>query len=350
MNEKASKHTIFWPFCQSKHPCFLDFYEIFARIAALSLGRFSVFFKGEKYVRHLLNFLFIFLFSFLSFGCEPPPVSPPPRPSQTLASIKPPDVSNILKSGVELREERLYLVELDFRKSELTLDPMRMLKNNAAATQQTLIVDERTFDSYKVDQELSSKFDTWGLLSDGGLASYKVTVRSKQIERQYFWVSNEGIQEEMNEARYKEALRELKEQDRSLLVVPFAGVDRTYVLDRPLADYGITTCDPLQRYFVTILVKNESFSLDLTKYLRNAATSHELTLEVPKQVYDQIERDGQAWEPKVNKISLLLKGRISELRGTVIKRWTETDVGYRLAHTQSGRDFIVPVGQGMCER
>lgn len=106
-----------------------------------------------------------------------------------------------------------------------------------------------------------------------------------------------------------------------------------------LKDYEVTRRESLKRYFVTVRVENFSLSFDPVKHLRNMANSHEITFEVPREVY---EKKSNAWNPSVNLPSLFWKGNFGALTGTIIKRWSENDSHFELVHTKEGRDLIVP--------
>src|SRR3989344_1450991 len=249
------------------------------------------------------------------------------------------DVSAVLANATELREEKLFLVTLKFEKEQFTLDLWAHAKNAMVAESRTLIVGERTFNEYQIGQKVSSKGDGWGFVFNGEIAEYVVRPTEKKVESQYFWADRNGAQTEINKEQYDEAMQQLRSSDRQLLTVPFAGVARTYVLGKPLAEYQFVDRQPLNRYFVTIRVENSTFTLDLTKHIRNAANTHDVTLEVPREVY---EKTGNAWNAQLSAGSLIVKGRLSELRGKVTKKWSEVDNGYQLAKTADGQQFVIP--------
>ena len=250
-----------------------------------------------------------------------------------------PDVSAILANATELREEKLFLVTLKFEKEQFTLDLWKHAKNAMAAESRTLIVGERTFNEYQIGQKVSSKGDGWGFVFNGEISEYVVRPTEKKIESQYFWADRNGTQTEINKEQYDEAMQQLRSSGRQLLTVPFAGVARTYVLEKPLAEYQFVDRQPLNRYFVTIRVENSTFTLDLTKHIRNAANTHDITLEVPREAY---EKTGDTFNAQLSTGSLIVKGRLSELRGKVTKKWSEMDNGYQLAKTADDQQFVIP--------
>lgn len=265
---------------------------------------------------------------------------PRPRQAVTASVEKPkPDVSAILTNAIELREEKLFLVTLNFEKEQFTLDLWAHVKNAMVAESRTLIVGEKTFNEYKIGQKVSSKSDGWGFVFNGEIADYVVRPTEKKIQSQYFWVDRKGTQIEISKEQYDEALQQLSSGDSQLLTIPFAGVVRTYVLEKPLAEYQFVDRQSLNRYFVTIRVENTTFTLDITKHIRNAANTHDITLEVPREVY---EKTGKAWNAQLSTGSLIMKGNLSELRGTIIKKWSEVDNGFQLVKTDDGQQFIIP--------
>lgn len=253
--------------------------------------------------------------------------------------MPPPDVSAVLANAIELREEKMFLVTLKFEKEQFTLDLWKHAKNAMAAESRTLIVGERTFNEYQIGQKVSSKGDGWGFVFNGEIAEYVVRPTEKIIKSQYFWANRSGMQTEINQEQYDEVMQQLRSGGHHLLTVPFAGVVRTYVLAKPLTEYQFIDRQPLNRYFVTIRVKNSTFTFDITKHIRNAANTHDITLEVPRDVYEQT---GDTWNRQMSTGSLIVKGRLSELRGQVIKKWSEVDNGYQLATTADSQQFVIP--------
>ena len=244
-----------------------------------------------------------------------------------------PDVSAIMNNAVELREERLYLVTLKFKKDEFTLDLGTVLANEASAEQRTVIVGEQTFNQYEVGKTISSKEDVWGF------ADYTITPVEKNVNSQFFWADHNGSQKEISREEYDLAVGQLRASGRELLTVPYAGVVRTSVLEKPLSEYQFVSRQPLYRYFIKVEVKSETLTLDLIKSLRNEANAHQIIIEVPKEIFD---KTGDFWEPQMSTGSFFFKGHISELRGRIIEKWSSVDEKYILAETADGQQFIVP--------
>ena len=235
-------------------------------------------------------------------------------------------------------EERICVATLRMKKSEWSLDPMDHLANWAAAQDRSVIASESQCATWRVGEVVSRKWDGVGFLFNGDIASYTVKVQAKRIEARWFELLSDGSQRELNHAGYDAALKALKDSGRDFVSVPAVGLTRTYVLDKPLAEYEFTKATPLQRYYVNVHVQNSTLTLDLTKHLRNALNTHEVTIEVPKAVYDQT-RD--AWDAHLSGMAFFVKGNLSTLRGKVTKKWTQADPKYSVVTTQDGREFIL---------
>lgn len=286
-----------------------------------------------------MSFLSLALVIALFAGCNQQPNQQPRKVVADPTEKTKPDVSAVLASAVELREEKLFLVTLKFEKEQFTLDLWEHAKNSMSAEYQTLIVGERTFSEYQIGQKVSSKSDGWGLIFKGEIAEYVVRPTQKRIESQYFWIDRNGMQTEISKEQYDEATQQLRSSGHQLLTVPFASVARTYILEKPLAEYQFVDRQPLNRYFVTIRIENSTFTLDLTKHIRNAANTHDITIEVPSEVY---EKTGDSWNAQLSAGSLIMKGRLSKLHGKVIKKWSELDNDYQSAKIADGRQFVIP--------
>ncbi len=250
-----------------------------------------------------------------------------------------PDVSVILANATELREEKIFLVTLKFKKEQFTLDLWKHAKNEIAAEKRTIVVGEKTFNEYQIGDKISKKGDGWGFVFNGEISEYVIYPTEKRVESQYFWKDErDGNQKEINKEQYDEVIHQLHSANRQLLTVPFSGIVQTYILKKPLAEYQFVEHQPLVRYFVAVRIENQTFTLSLSKLIRNAANTHTITLEVPKSVY---EKTGEVWDVKLSTGSFIMKGRLSELHGKVIKKWTETDASYQIANTADSQQFII---------
>lgn len=284
---------------------------------------------------------FVILMLLVGLGCD----SRPSSPAQPIATTIPSptfDSSKLISSASELREEKIFLVTLEFKKEEFTLDLWELAQNEASAEKRVLIVGEKTFNEYQIGQVISRKSDAWGFVFNGELAEYVTRVKEKKVESQFFWITADGNQTELTADEYVAALAGLKVAGKEVLTTPFAGVVRNYILEKPLSKYEFVAHEPLIRYFVTVKVENSTLTFDLIKHIRNAANTHEIILEVPREIH---EKTGEVWDPQISAGSLIFKGHLSELHGIVIKKWTEMDTAYQLVKTAEGREFILPLSK-----
>jgi len=241
-----------------------------------------------------------------------------------------------------VREERLYFVTLKFVKGG-TIDPFEMIENELKAVYETMIVGQRQYESWDIGEEVSSVYDWGDLIFNGNLFThYTVSVSEKQSVSQYFWKDSTWSDREMTELEYTAVISELSKGN--ILTVPYSGQTTTYVLDKPLSEYQFVTSQPMTRYFVTVLVKNETITFDATKWIRNATNTHHIEVEVSKEVYEK-SVVGEAWNPDWNVGSFILRGRFSQLHGYVENLWTEEDPSFQEVTTTDGRTMIIPTSK-----
>lgn len=281
-------------------------------------------------------FIAMILFGILMSGC----ISDEPQKKIEDATATPvptekakPDVSDILNDVTELREEKIYLVTLEFAKESFTLDPFEMIANEIAAEHRVLMVSERTYEQYEIGKRISAKLDGLDFFFNFKFSEYVIRPVRKEVISQYFWQTKSDTKE-ISKDRYDEALRQLKETGKEIINMPYMGAVRNYVLDKPLDQYEIVNKTSFDRYFITVEVKSETFTMDLVKLMRNEANAQEITIEVPKEVYD---KTGDVWDQKLSGGSFLMKGHISTLRGRIVKKWQEKDNSYVLVTTSDGK-------------
>ena len=270
----------------------------------------------------------------ITVGCAPAPDKTPKVQLQSPAQM-----DALENNATELKEEKIYLVTLQFKKFSYSLDPDDHIGNWLSAVEKTIIVGEKAYGDYQIGKKVSEKFDWWGTILDGNPASYSVKCSGKEVKSLYSVVTKDGSHKELKPDQHEEALRKVRASGREILTVPFAGTVTNFVLDKPLSQFQITDRQPLQRYFIRVKVENMTITFDPVKHLRNMSTAHEIDMEVPRAAY---EHRGNVWNPALNPGSLFWNGRVSFLRGTITKRWMETDSSYVLAHTKEGRDLIIP--------
>lgn len=244
---------------------------------------------------------------------------------------------SVIARAQELREDRLHTVDLEMKKSNFSLDIGKHISNSMKAEYQTTVVGERQYDKYKVGEVLSDRSDWAGLLS-GEIASYKVTVAAKNEYKSYSWVDNRGTDHPLSKPEFDALGAELQRHGKQLQTVPYSDATHRYVFDRPLTQADITHREPMQRYFLNVQVHNSSFTPSIIKQLRNATTQHKLEIEVPQSLYATTNR---TWDPRLNTTSLVLGGRISQMKGDVTRKWQETDPNFDEVTTKDGRKLVI---------
>ncbi len=288
----------------------------------------------EKYL-----VIFFLVFCFISLNCTDNKQGlENKKSSESLEKPKVIDVTRVLNSVSELSEEKMFFVTLKFKKEQLTLDPFELAGNELKATTQTIIVGEKTYNEYRIGQQISNVADTWGFVFDGEFSSYTITVNEKKTESQCFWTDTTGRQVEISKEEYDAALMQVINKKQSL-TVPFSGIIKTYVLKKPLNTYTFSSYQPLQHYFLEVKVENQTLTFDIAKHIRNAANTHLIVFEVSEDGY---KNSGEIWEPKLNTASFFLKGNLSKLMGVIMKRWTEPENKYQIGITPDGKHMIIP--------
>ncbi|MBX9568553.1 MAG: hypothetical protein K2X77_06630 [Candidatus Obscuribacterales bacterium] len=253
------------------------------------------------------------------------------------------DYEDVLRKAQELTEERLHLVDLKFKKHSFSLDPFKHLGNELKAEHKTTLVGERQFGKYEVGQTLSNKVDGFGILFNGTLDSYSVSVSNKRVETTHYWTDAKKNMHPISPPVYEAIRDELQRHGRSLIATHYAGSTHNYISDRPISEMNIVSREPHQRFFVDVEIRNSSLSLDLTKHIRNASTKHRIELEVPQKLYEDAKN---IWDPKLNAMSFLLGGRLSSMHGEVKRKWTEVDPDYEKVVNSNGYSFVIPKRTG----
>jgi hypothetical protein len=273
----------------------------------------------------------------LNLACEP--TNTPAKATHSRApAVSDETIALMASSAKELREERIYLVTLETRKKQFTLDIWAHIGNAMAAEERTIVVGEETYETYHVGDDVSEQFDSLGVLFDFEFSSYVVSVTDKTIEAEYFFTDKSHKTQTLDAFTYNRVLAFLQGQKANLNTVDYAGMTINYVLEKPLSTYIFKEFNPLKRFYVTVEVSNLTFTLDITKHLRNLANKHRITIEVTK---DQYEQNATMWEPNINTGALFFKGRLSAMRGRIVDRSTQIDPDHQEAVTADCQRFIV---------
>lgn len=243
---------------------------------------------------------------------------------------------DVVTNATRVWEERYYFVTLKFKKEDL-LNPWSY-ENEYKAERRTILVGEQAYNDYEIGEVLSTESNEWGFFTGDLFIEYVISVEEKEMEAEHFWQDETGERMPILPRVYRAATEELI-ATKETLQVPFDGSTILYVLEKPLSEYEFVSEEPLMRYFITVEIANETATLDPFKHIRNNATVHEITLEVPKSVYEQ---EGEVWDPKISMGSFILNGRLSTLHGRILDRRSEIDPNFVVKTTADGQIMIIP--------
>lgn len=76
-------------------------------------------------------------------------------------------------------------------------------------------------------------------------------------------------------------------------------------------------------YMIQIDIRNSSFSLDIGKHIRNAMNAVQMDIPVDKEFYDAV-KEGQELKSGFKTASFVMKGSISSIKISCVKKWTVT--------------------------
>lgn len=250
-------------------------------------------------------------------------------------------LNSVIDDTQEFIEWSRYYVSLNFKKTSYTLDLDKHLDNWLSSKEETIEVSEQTSNSMREGETLSSKFDWVGSLleEDAPLSSYSVSVGKKSTQIQYIRVSKSlGKPVMMTPEEFRETLSAARKKKSDFIVESrFNGTGRFLVLEKALSDTKLAYSEPLKRYFVTLEIKNVTYTLDLIKHLRNSMLGHEIEIEVSE---DQYNNSGEFWKPHFG-FSPLVTGFFSQVRGKVVNRRMAIDRDYSLAITTTGEKIVL---------
>jgi len=75
-------------------------------------------------------------------------------------------------------------------------------------------------------------------------------------------------------------------------------------------------------YMVELDIRNSSFSLSIGKHIRNAMNAFQMEIPVDKDFYDKVH-EGEELESHFKAASFFMKGSISSMKVTVVRKWTK---------------------------
>ena len=244
-----------------------------------------------------------------------------------------------------LVEEKICVVEVRMKRSDFTLDPEdaigKFVKNQLSAERRTMLAGESSCRGWRPGQELSGKFDWLNLGLNGEITRYKVNVEKLNLVSYFYVVPKSGPSREISPEEHQSLMSKLESERAPMLNAHFSGQSRVQVLDRPVAELRAASRRPLRRHFVAVEVQNATLTLDLTKHARNLLNTHRLEFEVPRETY---ERADKVWDAKLSLGAFVFSGRLSAMRGKIVRKWTVDDPSYEEIRTTDGQDLVARRG------
>ncbi len=246
-------------------------------------------------------------------------------------------VNILVENGATLVHETAYVVTLKMAKSEFTLDPFTHIGNELKAQYRDILVGEKEYNERHVGETVSSKGDFVGFLTKGDFASYDVSVSEKRAIDYFRYVDASGTSHDVPADVFRDGIEALKAQGKVLYAAHSSGTEAWLVNDREISASDIAHIAPLNRYFAQLKISNSSFSLSLSKHLRNATTEHTIEIEIPEKVYLS---KSAAFDGKMSD-SFLVSGHLSSLTGTIESKRAERDNGSVKVTLKDGR--VIPM-------
>jgi len=93
------------------------------------------------------------------------------------------------------------------------------------------------------------------------------------------------------------------------------------VLVFALAFHGMAEEKTRTVYMVELDIRNSSVSLSISKHIRNAMNAFQIELPVDKDFYDSVKVN-QEIASNFKAASFLMKGSVSSVKITVVRKWT----------------------------
>lgn len=247
-------------------------------------------------------------------------------------------VSRVTENATGLIRDTAYVLNLKMAKEQFTLNPLRAAGNELKAQYRDTLVGKAEYDKHNTGDLLSSNSDVLGYFSKGGaFASYTVRVHEKQKIEQCAYIDHAGNREEISPKVFEAALESIQSSGKTLYVSHSDNRTGWLIRERPISPGDIDHVTPLNRFFAEVHIENSSFSLSLTKHLRNAMTEHSLTLEISEQAF--LEKS-DIFDTKTSD-SFLLSGRLSSLSGTIVKKWSERDDEHLKVTLKDGSEIVM---------
>ncbi|OYZ23466.1 MAG: hypothetical protein B7Y39_04745 [Bdellovibrio sp. 28-41-41] len=226
-------------------------------------------------------------------------------------------------SIVKLEQQNRYILNIQSKKSEITLDLDKHLQNMADARNFNILVGQDTFETTRVGKILSKNFNEWGFIFNDEWSSQVVKVVGKRQYKQFSIQLSNGTKALLKEDAFLSALTALQHDFSSKVVQQkVLGHDRFEVLAQPLTKSQIASAAPMNRYYVKVKIQNSSFNFNFDENMGNLSTINEIEIEVPKSIY---ENKSAIFSPSLDWASLIIEDRATITSGKIVKKTIAAD-------------------------
>lgn len=169
-------------------------------------------------------------------------------------------------------------VDIKSKRSSFTLDPFTHMKDAMKAQTITFPVSQEYYDSVRVGEEITSKFNWAGFLLDGDIKSYKNTISGKEKTPMYCAIVD-GKCEEISRRRFEELLNRGRE------VLPETGTSPVMYVK---SDREVDSSDFSDSCRVGIETSKTNYTLDIFKHIENSFNEMNFELSFPRFLCDQL--------------------------------------------------------------
>lgn len=240
---------------------------------------------------------------------------------------------------VKLEQHNAYVLNLQAKKSQITLDLEKHLANALEAKRFNVYVGESTYLSTNVGKVLASNFNEWGLIFNDEWSSSKIKVIGKKHYKRFFVKLSQGLDIELNEADFSAALTAFRQSfGERVIHQRILGHDRFQALSTTLTKADVVSRIPMVRYYVKVKIKNTSFSFDFDQQMSNILTTNEIEVEIPKSTYDN---KSSVFDASANFGTLLLKNRFDVMSGRITKKFISPDPNWMEVRFANGQTYFL---------
>lgn len=235
----------------------------------------------------------------------------------------------------EVTVETHYLVRVRYSTTSITLDPDQLLRDIAKTRYRTILVDETTYNSWKVGKVLDSSFNAFEYLfyDDGNFKISTAQVSAKYTLQQASMRLRSGQKDQLAHDELGELIPALQKSAIKPFESDLMGRKVYLLLNEEPRQSDFVQVAPLNRYFVKLQMRNfKPLSFSLRSTISDLADSVSFEYEVTREVYER----NDAFAPTFNGLSFLLGNDLNFSTANIISRRTQPDPKYVAAKTADG--------------